>query len=266
MPFTFDEILADARKRAGIVGAGPIKVAVIAGQSHAAPRATSVGIVAPYGDQTSIPIYWNLNDLVTRQTTTIDFVAPISSRHGTEVRLARDLAAKGYNAILLAARGATSLADSGTPDTHWAPGVVGSRYAQMLTRKTTLETELVKRTLGVTGVTYGTFIWIQGTGDAGPASEAWANAYQANEAALVAQVRADFGAGIQFVSPLTNPLHDPGWPFGATIRAAKAANAVAISNYVTVSEVGIPLADPDGIHYDSAGYLELARRIAAVVT
>lgn len=104
-------------------------------------------------------------------------------------------------------------------------------------------------------------LWVQGERDAlYPEAAA---AYEANLAALVRALRADLGApDLPFLVGHVDPPRDR-YPEADVVRAAQAAVARTLPGVYLVDTQGLSR-HADGVHYDTAGQLELGRRFAQV--
>lgn len=108
-----------------------------------------------------------------------------------------------------------------------------------------------------TGRTLGGVIVSLGTNDAN--STILASAFAANMAALITQIRADFGASTAIVWIKTNP--NSAGTFTSTVRTQQDAAVVADPTIKLIDNDDLGL-NPDNLHYPANGYLTLGQRAA----
>ena len=200
---------------------------------------------------------------------------PLEDGFGPELGLARTLAAEGTGPALAeysrpGAEGrlllvkyavdASSLLDW-APD--WDPEAAaltghpeyGALYRELL--------DLVARATAEgtsgEGCRPAAVLWMQGERDA--LFPEVAAAYEANLAALIGALRADLDApGLPFLLGQVDPPPDR-YPAAGAVRAAQAAVAGTLPGVYLVDTGGLSR-HADGVHYDTAGQLELGRRFA----
>lgn len=168
---------------------------------------------------------------------------------GLELTLGRELARAGAAPWLAkqAITGAT-LAVEWLPSGTFPTGV--NLYSQWRARMRTLESASGRK-LGAVAISLG-------TNDA--ANNGQASAFQANMAALVAAIRADFGPiPIAWLKTNTNTSNT----FTSTVRSAQVAAAAADTSIILVDNDDLLLTD--GLHYEADGYLTLGSRVAFAI-
>lgn len=228
---------------------------VLAGQSNMGGRGRYDEL--PSGDDGAFP------PTVRLVAVSLDVhLRPLEGRFGPELSLARALAAAYPGETLLLVKYAvegSSLLDW-APD--WDPQAAaltghpeyGPLYQKLLALVAAGQEDLP----GGRCLPAAAF-WMQGERDAlFPEAAA---AYEANLAELVHALRRDLGApGLPCLVGQVDPPRDR-YPMADVVRAAQAAVARAVPRVSLVRTEGLSR-HADGLHYDTAGQLELGRRLA----
>ena len=149
--------------------------------------------------------------------------------------------------IIKHSRGGTNLAN------QWDPESSGSLYAQLQAK---VDAASEKRDIRVAGM-----LWVQGGADA--KNETMARDYATNLRGLAESAREDFGnAELVFLSgriPAKNSKTKPHW---ALVRAAQQDLELADYAWVNCDDISL---GSDGVHYDTAGMVQLGERQATVM-
>jgi lysophospholipase L1-like esterase len=138
----------------------------------------------------------------------------------------------------------------------WNPNGSGSAYNTFKSRVQAAMASLVGRSPEIAGM-----IWMQGETDAN--NSAYANAYAANLANLIAKVRSDFATpDMPFVVGRITDLSVYGFPGAAQVRTAQETvpGQVGHASWINTDDIDMNPAAPG--HYSASGQIELGIRFA----
>lgn len=253
---------------AGVAASSPSAAAtvahllIVAGQSNAVGYAANANQLPSslYKAQRDIPYQHNISGLLPTTTFTAlrwlndtGFASVFPKFCGPELSLARTIADAFPDTQFVVVK----VAYSGTSLAYdWDPMRAGSLYTTLTRTVSDVQADLTAR--GMTSVVDGMF-WMQGESDATVLE--WANAYQANLTAFIADCRAAFNAPqMPFVLGRINQV--AGWTYGPTVRAAEVAVADADPLADWVNTDALPLF-VDLVHYTGTGEVTLGDDMAA---
>lgn len=172
------------------------------------------------------------------------------SRFGPELAFGRGIDGFADEEVFLVkhAQGSTNLAEDWDPD-----GANNTQYDTFVDRVSDALGYLDSQDIGydVEGM-----LWMQGEFDAFVPE--FADAYEANLTAFIADMRSRYGEEMKFA---IGRLRDP---FAVTLKAAQDAVAAADPRNLIVNTDDFELL-PDGVHYSAAGQLDLGNGFAEVL-
>jgi hypothetical protein len=247
----------------GRVEAAPVvHILIVAGQSNAVGYGANANQLPPnlYKAQRNISYQHNISGLAP----TTDFIplrwlddtgsaAIFKKFNGPEVSLGDMISAAlpGTQFVVVkVAYNGTNLAYD------WDPQRAGSLFFTLTQTVAAVQSQLTAR--GLSSVVDGMF-WMQGESDA--TNLDWANAYEANLTAFIAECRTAFNAPLMpFVLGRINLL--PGLAYVETVRAAEVAVADADPLTEWVDTDALPLFI-DNLHFTAAGEVTLGDDMAS---
>ena len=260
------------------------QVFIVAGQSNASGRTSSIDLPAELASQPEV-LYWFETDRGFRRDRFFD-LRPLQRSFGPEISLGRTLADNLSEQVVIVkvAFGGTVLASiEGRSD--WSPDSSGELYDKLISNL-----EGARDVLVADGkdVNFAGLFWMQGESDGKsgtlgggqtvPPQPDTANAYEANLAGLIDNLRTDLATpsmpafigqikigddpGVVTVpdSPFNTTFGE--WDYTPVIQASQAAVAAADPNAYLIETGDISLGS-DFLHFDEAGQLALGNAFAA---
>jgi hypothetical protein len=150
--------------------------------------------------------------------------------------------------VVLHAVGGTSLA------TNWNPEIQGNLYAELVGK---VQSARQSRGINIRGM-----LWMQGERDS--KDQTMASAYAHNLGVLIYSTRRDFNfnsPGLPFVAGRVNPPTDK-YPYVNTVRTAQETCAKTSYAWINCDDL---TKIPDGVHYNTAGQVELGKRFSTAI-